>query len=138
MDVRPNGHGFADIRPYSTRPAASQWSTLLAADIKTTKYTIPSPALLCRARLGRGRLGSGLGEGLEGTYTPRSWTSEENVAADMLHLLCSHYISMGRVHEHVCVGVLFAIFWCEFENPFMNPNTNRMLCACEHDLMRQQ
>ena len=100
------------------------------------QYTIPSPALLCGARLRRGRLGGGLGEGLEGTYTPRPWTSEENVAADMLHLLCLHYISMGRVHEHVYVGVLFAIFWCEFENPFMNPNTNRMLCACEHDLMR--
>ena len=43
---------------------------------------------------------------------------------------------MGRVHEHVYVGVLFAVFGCEFENQFMNPNTNRMLCACEHDLMR--
>ena len=84
----------------------------------------------------RSPLGSGLGEGLEGTYTPRPRTSEENVAADMLHLLCSHYISMGRVHEHVYVGVLFAVFGCKFENQFMNPNTNRMLCACEHDLMR--
>ena len=99
MDVRPNGIGFADIRPYSTRPAASQWSTLLATDIKVTKYTIPSPALLCRARLGRGRLGSGLGEGLEGTSTPCPCTSEDNVADDSTpfpHRPC--------FAEHACVA----------------------------------